>query len=162
MKSQCVFLLRFSSPWAGCRRNALSGGNSGSFLRHRGWSRGVCPGGAVGAEALWGADAVKQRGECAAFKALADCPGIKPQASKCPGPREWMAAGSICPLPQGCGWAGNRTCSPKEPLSQAAPAVSSLSRHGTPFKVGVSHVLPHEPLCRGTALLHVAPSQLRL
>lgn len=158
LKSQCVFLLRFSGPQAGCRRNALSGGQSGSFLQRRGWSRGVCPGGAVGAEALRGVDAVERRGERAAFEALADRLGIKPQASKRLGLREhgepqarsaYIALG----LWGGCDW---------DPLSWAAPALSSLSGHGTPFKVGVSHVLPHEPPCRGAALLCVALSRLGL
>lgn len=33
----------------------------------------------MGAEALWGADAVEQHGECAVFQALADHPGVKPR-----------------------------------------------------------------------------------
>ena len=48
--------------------------------------------------------------------------GDKTPGFKTPWPEgAWMAAGSICPSPQGCGWAGTGTCSPKEPLSQLLP-----------------------------------------
>lgn len=91
--------------------------------------------------------------------------GDKTQASKRPGLRE-------CGWPQACsarcpGAAGGLGPGPGPALQRSRSAAVLLPRAaslgmGLCLKVGVSHVLPHEPPCRGIALLRVAPSQLRL